>query len=294
MTEKKHPSIYTPSPTLRPTVGPILSVIKETPRTKAFTLSAPEIARRAMPGQFIMVWIPGTDEIPMSISSTRVSDGEVEFAVAKVGDATTVLHTMKKGQLLGIRGPLGQGFRFPTRVQEGPLLLVGGGCGTPPLLFAAEFAASKGFKVHVALGAKIKAELLFYRRFRRYAETMMVATDDGSFGIKGTAVDATKQLIDTNPTYVTCFACGPEGLLSNLVSFFTKYTIPLQVSLERYMKCGVGICGHCIIDKKGTRVCHEGPVFNAKDLKNTDFGKWTRDETGKRQLASIDSTSCAI
>jgi dihydroorotate dehydrogenase electron transfer subunit len=81
-------------------------------------------------------------------------------------------------------------------------------------------------------------------------------------------------------------------MLTSLATLLSKYTIPVQISLERYMKCGVGLCGHCIIDHQGTRVCLEGPVFNAKTLKDTDFGKWKRDSTGKQLALESTNETC--
>ncbi|MDO8125524.1 MAG: dihydroorotate dehydrogenase electron transfer subunit [Candidatus Hermodarchaeota archaeon] len=281
----------TPSTALHPIVTPILNVKTETPRNKRFTLSAAPIARIATPGQFMMVWIPGTDEIPMSISNA--SGDQVEFTVARVGDATTALHKLKPGDLLGVRGPLGEGFVFPKKPKGKALLLVAGGCGTPPILFAATTALETGFAVDVALGATTSEELLFQQPFKELKlRNLVVATDDGSEGIQGTSVDAAAFLLEANSEYAASLACGPEGMLVNLNLLLQKFPIPLQVSLERYMKCGVGLCGHCIIDSKGRRVCHEGPVFDVKTLKNSDFGRWTRDSTGKRHPVNPTDTTC--
>lgn len=281
----------TPSTVLHPIVTPILNIKTETPRTKRFTLSAAQIAQNATPGQFMMVWIPGTDEIPMSISNA--SGDQVEFAAARVGDATTALHKLKPGDLLGVRGPLGKGFVFPKRSKEKALILVAGGCGTPPILFAAATTLEKGFVVDVVLGATTSEELLFHQSFKKLdLRNLVIATDDGTEGIQGTSVDATAFLIEANSDYAAALACGPEGMLVNLNLLLQKFPIPLQISLERYMKCGVGLCGHCIIDTKGRRVCHEGPVFDVKTLKNTDFGRWTRDNTGKRHRFDPADTTC--
>jgi dihydroorotate dehydrogenase electron transfer subunit len=221
----------------------------------------------------------------MSISNA--SGDQVEFAAARVGDATTALHKLKPGDLLGVRGPLGEGFVFPKKPKGKALLLVAGGCGTPPILFAGVTALDKGFVVDVALGATSNEELLFHQSFKELdLRNLVVATDDGSEGIQGTSVDAATSLLEAKTKYAACLACGPEGMLASLDLLLQKCSIPLQVSLERYMKCGVGLCGHCIIDTKGRRVCHEGPVFEAKTLKNTDFGRWTRDSTGKRHPAN--------
>ncbi len=281
----------TPSATLHPIVTPILNVTAETPHIKRFTLSAAPIAQNATPGQFMMVWVPGIDEIPMSISNA--SGDQVEFAAARIGDATIALHKLRPGDLLGVRGPLGKGFVFPKKSKRKALLLVGGGCGTPPILFAAANALDKGFVVDVALGATTKEDLLFYQSFKELdLRNLVVATDDGSEGIQGTSVDAAASLLEAKTRYATCLACGPEGMLVSLDLLLQKFSIPLQVSLERYMKCGVGLCGHCIIDSKGRRVCREGPVFDAKILKNTDFGRWTRDSAGKRHPVNPNDMAC--
>ena len=281
---------YTTSPTLHPDVTSIKKIKQVTPRTRSFILAAPTIVTDAYPGQFLMVWIPGTDEIPMSIA--RLHGSQLEFAAAKVGEATTHLHELKIGDLLGLRGPLGHGFQFPSNPKPKRLLLVAGGCGAPPILFAATVAIKHGYSLDIILGATTKPELLYHDEFKKLRpKNYIIATDDGTAGHHGTTVDALKSHLEEDRKYAACFACGPEGMLLNLYLVLKSQPIPLQVSLERYMKCGVGICGHCIIDTQGRRVCHEGPVFDVKTLEGTDFGRWTRDSSGKRQ-ASSDSASC--
>lgn len=275
-----------PNPRLRPYVTPILRIVQETPRIKSIRLNAPAMARTATPGQFLMVWIPGVDEIPMSISAVNPTHGFVEFAVTAVGEATTQLHKARPGVLLGLRGPLGRGFTLPPTKPSGRLLIVGGGCGAAPLLFAAQYAHDRGWQVDAVLGARTKAELLYRRQLQPVVATLVTATEDSSDGIPGTAIDGARQVLDAMPStsrYAVCFGCGPELMLVSLTELVERYRVPLQLSLERYMKCGVGLCGHCVIDGNGTRVCLEGPVFDARQLRNTDFGKSDRDATGRRQ-----------
>jgi dihydroorotate dehydrogenase electron transfer subunit len=167
-------------------------------------------------------------------------------------------------------------------------LVVAGGCGAPPILFATDSAIHGEWEVDVVLGATTEAELLYRRRFNCLTHTLVLTTDDGTAGTQGTAVHGAEALLKQRREagaegYAACFACGPEPMLKGLVKLAKKYELPLQVSLERYMKCGVGICGHCIIDIKGSRVCTEGPVFPASQLYNTDFGKSTLDATGRRK-----------
>jgi len=275
-----------PSPRLRPYVTPILRIVQETPRVKSFKLRAPPIAQTAIPGQFVMVWIPGVDEVPMSISAVDSASGSVEFAVTRVGEATTQLHKAKPGALLGLRGPLGRGFTLPPIKPAGRLLIVGGGCGAAPLLFAAQHAWRGGWEVDAVLGARMKAELLYHRQLQLVTAAVLTTTEDGSDGLQGTAIDGARHLLERMPAsrrYASCFACGPEPMLVSLVRLMERYRISLQLSLERYMKCGVGLCGHCVIDDEGTRVCLEGPVFDASQLRKTDFGKSDRDATGQRR-----------
>jgi dihydroorotate dehydrogenase electron transfer subunit len=229
-----------------------------------------------------MVWIPSVDEIPMSISWVDVSKGIVEFAARMVGDATTKLHNLTAGTLLGLRGPLGNGYTFPRKTTR-PILIAAGGCGSAPLLFAAQIAVNLGHEIHVILGASTEAELLYRTKFTQLASLVTGTTDDGSFGIQGTTVDGVAEILKSQQTvFSACLGCGPEPMLKGLIELCHEYQIPVQVSLERYMKCGVGLCGHCIIDKQGTRVCTEGPVFDGNELHSTDFGSRIRDGTGRR------------
>ncbi len=265
-----------------PYVSPIIRIQTETPTIKSYQIKAPAIAEEAEPGQFVMVWIPSVDEIPMSISWIDTSTGIIEFAAREVGDATTQLHNLSTGMRLGLRGPLGKGYTFPHQTTQ-PILIAAGGCGSAPLLFAAQRAVNLGHEIHVILGASTKAELLYRTQFTELASSITLTTDDGSTGIRGTTIDGLVHFLKLQKTHIgICLGCGPESMLKALIELCLKHQIQTQVSLERYMKCGVGLCGHCIIDDHGTRVCTEGPVFDGKLLHNTDFGKLIRDGTGRR------------
>jgi len=241
----------------RPVVYGISEVVEENPSTRTFLFDVP---CDAAAGQFAMLWIPRVDEKPMSYS--RVGD-KTCFTVRRVGPFTEKLHKMKEGDRLGIRGPIGRGF---TPV-SGRILIISGGCGSSPLAPLAE--SLKGEGVTVIVGAKTKDELLFVDRFRECGE-VLVATDDGSEGEKGTAVEAMEKLMK-NEKFDQTYACGPEAMLAEAAKVCRKHKTPLQLSLERHMKCGIGLCGTCCID--GLRVCTEGPVFTAEELVDTEFGK---------------------
>jgi dihydroorotate dehydrogenase electron transfer subunit len=107
-------------------------------------------------------------------------------------------------------------------------------------------------------------------------------TDDGSFGFEGFATDCTVDLLKDS-TYDYAFVCGPEIMMKGLFDILEDAKIPAQYSLERYMKCALGVCGQCCVDDEGWRICVEGPVFeNDKISKITEFGKYRRDASGAK------------
>jgi dihydroorotate dehydrogenase electron transfer subunit len=217
-----------------------------------------------IPGQYVMVWIRGVDEIPMSLS---YADG---VTVRRVGDATAALFALEVGDSFGIRGPYGNGFRIPER----PALLVAGGLGAAPL---ATFAEALKNKTTTILGARTKDELLFLERFRSSGE-LLIATEDGSAGHKGLAVD----LLERVAGYEEIVSCGPERMMRRVLDYAMALGVQSQFSLHRYIKCGVGLCGSCCIDPSGLRVCSDGPVFTGQQLNESEFGEYMRDAAGRK------------
>ncbi len=224
----------------------------------------------ARPGQFYMIWMPNVDDIPMSISYNTVEKG---ITVKEVGDATRALCKLKVQDRIGVRGPFGNGFKIP----KGKVLIAGGGTGMASLLPAAEGIGDPG-RVDVLIGAKTASELLLLERARRSSNEVHISTDDGSMGKKGTVVEMVQKHLESK-RYDIVLGCGPERMLSSLLKVCDKASVECQLSLERYMKCGVGLCGSCVID--GVRVCTEGPVFSSAELrKMKEFGSSKRDECG--------------
>lgn len=248
----------------QPVMVKICDVVVESPGVKTFFFrqNLPFV-----PGQFIMVWIPYLDEKPFTIAYIR--EDVLGISVLKRGPFTTALHEKKIGDWLGIRGPYGKGFRL----QENLLACVmGGGIGMASVATVAD-----RLKHAVVLqGARTSRELLYRGRF----PDMKLCTDDGSAGLKGTAVDLLKECLEKQ-RFQKVYACGPERMLHRVVELCGNLGIECEVSLERYVKCGFGVCGQC--DCSGQRVCLDGPVFNAKELSMMDdFGKRTITKTGER------------
>jgi len=256
-----------------PVVHKIKKITEETPRIKSYVFFSPKIAEEAEPGQFLMVWVPSVDEIPISIAS--VNKPYIELAILKSGDCTSAIHEKKVGDYLGLRGPYGHGFSLNGK----SLLMVGGGCGCAPLRFAAEKAIKLGKKVTILMGARTKDELLYLEKFEELGN-VFTATNDGSHGHKGYVTDILLNVIKENHIDHV-LSCGPELMMSSVYKIVRKYKIPVEVCLERYMKCGMGICGSC--DIGGFLVCRDGPVFNAEKIyEKIEFGLWKRDQTGMR------------
>jgi dihydroorotate dehydrogenase electron transfer subunit len=236
----------------------IVGIRDESPTVKTYTLQD-DLCAKANPGQFMMLWIPGIDEIPLSI--LNAGNGQVQFSVKAVGDATRHLHTMQVGDLLGVRGPFGTSFT-ETR---GRTLLVGGGTGTAPLLFLAKRLAAKVDRLSFVVGAKTKNELIFLNELDALCtdESAIATTEDGSYGLRCFATEPLDSLLEKQQ-FNMIYSCGPERMVRKVLDIAEKRKIPMEASLERLMRCGIGLCGSCMIGKY--RVCRDGPVFKMAQL----------------------------
>jgi len=253
-----------------PKITKIKDIKKENSNVKTLFFDFP---KKTHPGQFFMIWVPTIDEIPMSISYIENDVKGITFK--RVGDSTNFLFELKVGDKLGIRGPYGNGFKIKGK----KVLFVGGGTGIATLTPTVENAINKKILATVVLGAKNKSELFFEDRLNNYGVDLQISTDDGSKGFKGFTTDLAKELI-VKEKFDSIITCGPEIMMKKL--FDISKDISFQASLERYMKCGIGICGQCCVGK-GLRVCEEGPVFDRKTLKNIeDFGIFKRDASGRK------------
>jgi dihydroorotate dehydrogenase electron transfer subunit len=262
-----------------PTSVQISNMITETPRSKTlqFSLQGPI---EFLPGQFVMVWVPGIDEIPMSVSSWNTP--EMGITVQSIGEATQALVSMSKGDWIGIRGPFGNPFSIDSKRS----LVVGGGVGIAPLKPLVYNLVDSGSKVTLVIAAKTKNELIFLGEFENLQNSNLkveIATDDGSLGFQGVATDAVVQFLEGNK-FDTMYTCGPEVMMAGLHDIAKKKKIRFQASLERFMKCGCGICGTCAMDPTGQLVCADGPVFTGEQLAGlTNFGKYHRDAVGMKK-----------
>ncbi|MBI4415791.1 MAG: dihydroorotate dehydrogenase electron transfer subunit [Euryarchaeota archaeon] len=251
-------------------IVPLLGILDETHDTRTYRFRADFTAK---PGQFVMVWIPKHDELPMALSYLGDPKG---VTIREYGDATEAFAAESvKGDLVGIRGPYGNAF-----VIEGSrALAVAGGVGIASIIAAVEACADSGIEVETAFGARTEGELTFLDRLKRCGPVHL-ATDDGSAGHHGFVTDIAANLL-AGRHFDMVLTCGPEIMMKKVVEAANARGIPVQASLERYMKCGIGICDACAFDEY--LVCYDGPIFWGDVLaKSHDFGRWRRDISGRR------------
>jgi len=260
---------------------PAENIVQETPAIKTFYLKTD---LPIVPGEFVMVWLPGIDEKPFAVS--YLEKNLLGITIRKVGPFTEKLFTLKKGSMLGIRGPYGNGFST-EKVKNA--IVVGGGCGSASIALLVDELSKLNVKVDLILAARTKKEILFEKRFSKMKNVKVhICTDDGSAGTKGFPISIVAQLAKSKK-YDRLYSCGPEIMMLKLLEICNSQKLDCEMSLERYMKCGFGICGQCAID--GWLVCRDGPVFSRAQLnKMHEFGKFARNKTGKRVTLSEYAT----
>ena len=253
------------------TIVAVEEVVRETPST--VTLRFPyEVPCR--PGQFVMIWFPGDDELPMSLSYTDA--GPKGVTIKTMGETSRRVQSLAPRTRVGLRGPYGNAFDLSPR----KILVVGGGSGTAVLAPAAEAAARGGAHVTAALGATTRSELLFQHRLERSGTQVHVATDDGSAGSKGFVTLVADELLRSTPFDVV-WTCGPEVMMRKVAASARANGVSCFGSVERQMKCALGMCDACALGPY--HVCVDGPVFPAEWLLALEeFGTTKRDSSGRR------------
>jgi len=229
------------------------------------------------PGQFAMISVLGAGEAPFSISSTPSRPGLLEFCIRKAGTVTNALFRMKENNLIGLRGPYGNGFPVERMINKDVLIIVGG-LGVAPLRSVLLYCLDNRDqfrRVSLLHGAKKPTEMIFREEFfalkqREDLECHLSVDEDDTgtwtdkIGVVTTLFSLLKE-IDPSNTYA--LVCGPPIMYKFVIKELVNLTIPkdqILMTLERRMKCGVGKCGHCAIDYIYT--CLDGPVFTYWDV----------------------------
>lgn len=214
------------------------------------------LGKEAMPGQFVEISAPGYF-LKRPISISEFDEDSIVLIYKVVGQGTEALSRLQENDTIDLFGPLGQG--FPVEKAHQTVTLVGGGVGVPPLVQTAKALLDSGRQVQAVLGFASAADVFALDAFSQLGVPVLCATMDGSFGTKGTVLDAMQEA-GHEPECM--MACGPLPMLKAL----QNAGIPGWVSLESRMGCGIGACMGCVVlDTEGNslRVCKNGPVFEA-------------------------------
>ena len=225
-------------------------------------------AKEAKPGQFIDVYVNDDSKLlPRPISICEVKDNSLRIVYRVVGGGTKIMSSYQEGDEIQIIGPLGNGFDM----RDGKAILVGGGIGIPPMVELAKNLSEKIGRENVISVMGYRDELFLVDELEQFS-TVVIATEDGSTGTKGTVIDALNEnSVDGDVLY----ACGPIPMLKALKDWANEKGIECQISLEERMACGIGACLACVCKTKekdehsnvcNKRICKDGPVFDANEI----------------------------
>ncbi len=247
---------------------------QDTGDTWTLTLEPEESGFAVEPGQFAMVHVFGVGEVPISVSGPPERPGDpIVLTVRAVGAVSGAICASELGALLGLRGPCGNSWPI-AEATAGDVVVVAGGIGLAPLrpvvLHTLAQRDSYG-AVSVLYGARTPADLLYTDQLEEWRSTIAVdvTVDAAEPPWKG-KVGVVPKLVATaefRPEAVTAFVCGPEVMMHFTVQALRERGVPderIMLSLERDMRCGIGLCGHCQLGP--TLVCRDGPVYSQADV----------------------------
>lgn len=233
------------------------------PAIKFMKVDAPLVARKAMPGQFIILRVMEEGErIPLTIADSDQHEGWVSIIFQEVGETTRDLGRLEEGEfILDFVGPLGKASDLD---ELDNVLCIGGGVGIAPLHPQIKYLHEKGKQVDVIIGARSKDYVILEDQIRGMCNNLYVATDDGSYGHKGFVTDVLKQLIESGKKYDHVIAIGPLVMMKMVCRLTKEYGIPTTVSMNPIMVDGTGMCGGCRVTVGGQvrYACVDGPDFD--------------------------------
>jgi len=247
-----------------PIVLPISKVIREGKDQKTIFVKH---KANVKPGQFYMLWILDVDAKPYAVA--YYSKNELGFSSMAIGPFSKAFDKLKVGDKIGLFGPYGNSFSIKSNA-----CVVAGGIG----ISSVSTLIDKLKNPVIIYGTRSKNYLIYLKRYKK--KKLITTTDDGSFGRKGFTTDVLKELLKEDKIKIV-YTCGPEVMMKKVFDICNKYGVECEASLERFMACGFGVCGKCMINGKIT--CIDGPIFNSKQLSEmSEFGKFARLKTGQR------------
>ena len=233
------------------------------PTVTLYEIEAPLVAKKAQPGQFIILRVDENGErIPITINDYNPEKGTVTIIIQTVGATTEKLSRMKEGDSLqDFVGPLGKATETEGKKK---VCVVGGGVGCAIAYPVLKKFHDCGAEVHAVIGFKNKDLVILEDEFRAASSVLKVCTDDGSYGQKGMVTDALKELLDAGNQYDEVFAIGPMVMMKFVSKTTELYGIPTTVSMSPIMIDGTGMCGGCRLSVGGEMkfACVDGPDFD--------------------------------
>jgi len=251
------------------------------PGTTRFEIQAPRIARRAKPGQFVIVRVDEQGErIPLTVAERHPDKGAIAIVFQAVGYSTRQMEKMEVGDSLAdVLGPLGQ----PTEIRHyGRVACVAGGLGIAFMFPEITGFAEAGNEIISILGARSKDLLFYVDEIRQLSKQVHICTDDGTAGIHGLVTDMLRGLLEKGEHFDYCIATGPLPMMRATVALTKEFNLPTLVSLDPIMVDGTGMCGACRVTVAGQVkfACVDGPDFDGHQV---DF-----DELAKRKRAFFE------
>ncbi len=233
--------------------------------TSKLVIDAPQVAKKARPGHFIMLRVSKTGErIPLTVADCDPEKGTVTIVYLVLGKTTAQLETLEAGDsILDFCGPLGK----PTHIEkEGTVICVGGGTGIAAMHHIAKGNHKAGNKVVAIIGARNKDLLLFEKELTSFADEMIITTDDGSYGIKGLVTEPLVEYLKKDPSVAEVVAVGPVPMMAAVARAVKPFNVKTTVSLNSLMVDGIGMCGACRVTVGGQTkfACVDGPEFDGQ------------------------------
>lgn len=233
-------------------------------------VSAPRVAEKCLPGQFVIVRADEKGErIPLTICDYNRENGTVTLVVQIVGASTLKLSRLNENDgVEDIVGPLGVPSEIVTADDEflknKNIVFVAGGVGTAPVYPQVKYLSERGYKFDVIIGAKSKNIVILEDEMKRYAKNVYVCTDDGSYGFKGLVTDKLSELTESGEKYDICVAIGPVIMMKFVSKLTEKLGVEQIVSMNPVMVDGTGMCGACrlTVGNEVKFACVDGPEFD--------------------------------
>jgi ferredoxin--NADP+ reductase len=271
-------------------------VKKETlsPAVKLMKIEEPYIARKAQPGQFIILRVDEFGErIPLTIADYDPEEGTVTIIFQEVGKTTKALGMLEEGQeLLDFVGPLGVASHFEGIKKAA---VIGGGLGTAIAYPQAKKLHQIGVEVHSVVGFRNKDLIILESEMSKASSKLVITTDDGSNGTKGFVTDELKKLIEQGNSYDLVIAIGPLIMMKAVSSLTKQYGIKTIVSMNPVMIDGTGMCGGCRVTVGGKTkfACVDGPDFDGHEV---DFDEAMRRQTMYKsdEKESLEDHTCNL